>query len=151
MDNKNKTILAGGLLLMGGIIGALIFVVGHFQKVPSPSSSVSGTVINYTPAYTTSTDSRESATCVVHYKVGDKEYNIVDTCGLDIFGSGDRLGDKVEVVYSTENPAKGSVNRSGFVNCVGALSLPLLLFGYLLLRKSRRMNVETDEDSDALI
>jgi Protein of unknown function (DUF3592) len=150
MNSKEKTTLAGGLLLSCGLVGVFIFAVvylANLQNAPSSTSTVSGTVVNYTPAYSDALDRREGATCIVNYKVGDKSYNIVATCGFDTFGLGDRLGDKVEVIYSTENPAKGWVKRTGFLYFMGVLTLSLIVFGYLLLRKGRRMEEEPDEES----
>jgi hypothetical protein len=152
MNSKNKTILAGGALLSCGLTGVFIFAViylANLQNAPSSTSSVSGTVISYTPSYssTGSDNSHVGATCIVNYKVGDKSYNIVATCGFDTFGLGDRLGDKVEVIYPTDNPSRGSVKRNGFFYFMGALTLSLIIFGYLLLRKARRMDDELDEES----
>lgn len=151
MNGEEKIRLAGGLVMFGGIGCLFVLALGylvHLGKIEKPVSSVEGIVISYTPSYSIDGDSRQSATCVVHYKVGDKTYNIVDTCGAEIFGSGERLGDRVEVMYSTENPSKGAVKRIGFFNCVGVLSLPLLIFGWLLLRKSRRMLNQQYEETD---
>ena len=152
MNSKEKTTLVGGALLTGGLAGVFIFAViylANLQNSPSSTSSVTGTVVNYTPSSSTGSDfSHESATCIVNYQVGGKSYNIVDTCGFDAFGSGDRLGDKVEVIYSTENPSKGAVKRTRFFYFMGVLVLSLLVSGYILLRKSRRMDAEPDEESD---
>lgn len=149
MRESEKTRIYACLMIFAGVVGLLLLAVGHFvhlRRVESPTSLVEGRVISHEPSYYNGSGSHTSSTCVVHYQVGHQTYNIVDTCGADVFGSADKSGDKVEVIYSTKNPSKGAVKRIKFFNCIGALSLPILIFGYLLLRKSRRMFDTFDED-----
>jgi hypothetical protein len=135
LRKSDKIKICGGTLITFGILGLFIIAFTYLVQrgnVPPPTSSVEGIVISYTPSYTTGTDSHISATCVVHYKVGDQTYNIV---GSSCSGSGER----VEVIYSLENPSKGAISRRGFYTFMMILSLLLIIFGYLLIRKSRRI------------
>jgi hypothetical protein len=149
VKKREKTVLIGGLLITSGAGCLLLFIlirVVYASKVPSPTSTTTGVVQHYKPKIVRPDKSSESATCVVSYKVENKTYSIVDTCGAEIFGLGERLGDKVEVIYQTTDPSKATVNRKWFFNFLGALSIPLFGVGFILLRKAGKMTNELSEN-----
>ena len=55
-------------------------------------------------------------------------------------------GDEVEVIYQTTNPSKSYVNRSSFFSCIAILGIPLIILGWLLIRKGKQLNVSDDEN-----
>ncbi len=143
LDSKTKTTIIGALLIMGGVGCFCLFLFSYWvnaTRISSPTSTTKGKVTGYTPGWSDSQNRRESATCIVTYQVEGKTYNNVSTCGADIFESGDRPGDEVEIIYQTTNPSKSYVNRNSFFNCVAVLGFPLLIFGWLLIRKGKRMS-----------
>lgn len=144
VDRKTKTTVFGLLLIIGGVgcFFLFLFVLWvNATRISSPTSPTKGKVTGYSPGWSDSQNHRESATCIITYQVEGKTYNNVSTCGADIFQSGDRPGDEVEIIYQTTNPSKSYVNRKSFFNFVGILGFPLLIFGWLLIRKGRRMPV----------
>ncbi len=143
VDRKTKTTLFGLLLIMGGVGCFFLFLFSYWvnaTRISSPTSTTKGTVTAYTPGVSRNGSDRESATCIVTYQVEGKTYTRIDTCGADIFLSGERPGDEVKIIYQTTDPSKSYVNRNSFFNCVGILGLPLLIFGWLLIRKGKRMS-----------
>lgn len=142
LDNKTKTNLYGLLLILGGIGCFFIFLFSYgvnATRISSPTATTKGKVTSYSPGWSDALNRRESATCIFTYEVEGKSYNNVNTCGDDLFGSGERPGDEVEIIYQTTNPSKSYVNRSSFFNCVAVLGIPLIIFGWLLMKKGMRM------------
>jgi hypothetical protein len=115
-------------------------------RVSSPTATTEGTITNYTPAVWISDTSKQSASCSGIYRVEGKTYPFVSTCGADIFPFAERAGDKVGIIYQTTDPSKNYVNRSSFFNFLAFLGFPLLIFGWLLLRKGMRMPAGNNED-----
>jgi len=113
-------------------------------RISSPTATTEGTITNYKPAVWVSKTSKKSASCSGIFSVEGKTYPFLSTCGAEIFQSGERPGDKVEIIYQTTDPSKNYVNRNSFFNLVGILGFPLVIFGWLLIRKGKRMS-----DNDA--
>lgn len=150
LDSKTKTTLFGLLLIMGGVGCFFVFLFSSWvnaTRISSPTATTKGTVTSYTPAVSRNGSDRESATCIVTYQVEGKTYTRIDTCGADIFLSSERLGDEVEIFYQTTDPSKSYVNRNSFFNCVAILGLPLLIFGWLLIRKGKKMSASDVESN----
>jgi hypothetical protein len=149
VDRKTKITLFGLLLIMGGVGCFFVFLFSYWvnaNRISSPTSTTKGTVTSYTPGVSRNGTDRQSATCIITYQVEGKTYPRVDTCGADIFLFGERLGDEVEIIYQMTDPSKSYVNRNSFFNFVAILGFPLLIFGWLLMRKGMRMPVEDNQD-----
>ncbi len=143
MDNKTKTTLYGLLLIMGGVGCFCLFLFSYWvnaNRVSSPTATTTGKVITSRPSLVISDHSRELSSCSYDYKVEGKNYTILSTCGENIFQSRDMPGDEVEIIYQTTNSSKGYVNRNSFFNFVAILGFPLIIFGWLLIRKAKRMS-----------
>lgn len=142
LDRKTKTTLLGGLLIMGGVGCFFLFFFSSWvnaTRISSPTATTEGTITNYTPAVWVSDTSQQSTSCSGIFRTEGKTYPFVSTCGCDIFQSGDRPGDKVEIIYQTTDPSKNYVNRNSFFNCVGIIGFPLLIFGWLLIRMGKSL------------
>lgn len=145
LDNRTKTILLGALLIMSGVGCFFLFILGYLansSKIPAPTAATTGKVITYKPGFSTSDTTWESPQCTFAYRVNEKFYTTINTCGADIFPFAERLDDEVEIIYQTTNPSKATVNRQSFFNFVGILGIPFIAFGGLLIRKGKRMNAD---------
>jgi len=140
MDSKTKTTLFGVLLIVGGAGCFILFILGlviNTVRIPSPSATTKGTVISRKELL--SGKSRR-ADCAFAYKVEGETYTIISTCGANIPMFAETEGDEVEIIYQTTKPSNGAVNRQGFFNFLGVLGIPLIIFGWLLIRKAKRMS-----------
>ena len=141
MNSKAKIGITGILMIMGGGVLIVLFVFGHIirgQKTPGPTEVATGYVIRYQPGYR-SGSRRESSSCTYAYKIKERTHTISDTCGANILGLEDRDGDRVDIVYSIEDPEKAAVKRNGFFNLLGIVGLCSAGIGFLLVRKANRM------------
>jgi hypothetical protein len=142
VDGKTKTTVYGFLLVIAGAGCFFLFVVVYFinaARVPAPASTTTGNAMTYSPSVVTSDHTRQLSGCSYNYSVEGKTYTILSTCGDGLFLPGDRPGDKVEIIYQRTKPSNGMVKRQSFFNVVGILGFPLLIFGWVLIRKGRRM------------
>ena len=141
MNSKAKTGICGILMITGGVILIVLFVIGHIvrgQKTPGPTEVTTGYVIRFQPGYRDGSR-RVSASCTYAYKLKERTHTILDSCGANIFGFEDRDGDRVDIVYSVDDPEKAAVKRNGFFNLLGIVGLFSTGIGVLLVRKANRM------------
>jgi hypothetical protein len=142
LDSKTKTTLLGLLLIMGGVGCFFLFLFSYWvnaNRISSPTATTTGKVTTSRPTvWKSGGDSvEERSSCSYSYTVEGKTYTILSACGVP----DDKPGEEVEIVYQTTKPSEGYVNRNSFFNFVAILGIPLLIFGWLLLRKGMRMSV----------
>ncbi len=139
MNRKAKFALFGVLSVLVGVVCFSLFVLVFFKnagRISGPTASTTGKVISYERGTGTRT-SRQSDKCTYVYRVGEKGYTIRDTCG-GVYA--DREGGEAEIIYDLEDPQNAYVNRQGFFNFLGLLSIPIIISGVFLIRKAIRMD-----------